>query len=163
MKGDIGEHIDWISARIQELECEMLSLSQSLPDWQEQVQLMESIPGIGFITAITILAELPELGQLNRQKIAALAGLAPFNRDSGKKRGKRRIFGGRKGVRRVLYMACLSAIKHNPIIRKFFNHLTQKGKLFKVAITACMRKLLTITNAMARDQSHWMSPELVSS
>lgn len=162
MKVDIGEHIDWISARVQELESEMLRLIQSLPDWQKQVQLMESIPGIGFITAVTILAELPELGQLNRQKIAALAGLAPFNRDSGKKRGKRRIFGGRKGVRRVLYMACLSAIKHNPIIRKFFNHLTEKGKLFKVAITACMRKMLTIMNAMTRDQSHWKSQEMAA-
>jgi len=90
--------------------------------------------------------------------IAALAGLAPFNQDSGQKRGKRRIFGGRKGVRRVLYMACLSAIRFNPIIRAMFQRLTKKGKLFKVAITACMRKLLTIMNAMIRDHADWRSP-----
>ena len=102
------------------------------------------------ITAVTLLAEMPELGQLDRQKIAALAGLAPFNRDSGQKRGKRRIFGGRKGIRRVLYMACLSAKKHNPIIRALFERLMKKGKLFKVAITACMHKMLTIMNAMTR-------------
>jgi transposase len=109
-----------------------------------------------------VLAEMPELGQLGRQEIAALAGLAPFNRDSGKKRGKRRIFGGRKKVRRVLYMACLSAIKWNPVIRSFYQRLTQKGKLFKVAITACMRKMLTIMNAMIRDQLNWRPPEPIS-
>ena len=101
---------------------------------------------------------MPELGQLDRQKIAALAGLAPFNRDSGKKRGKRRIFGGRKGVRRVLYMACLSAMVHNPIIRPMYKRLTENGKIFKVAITACMRKMLTIMNAMTRDQVDWRPP-----
>ena len=111
------------------------------------------------ITAVTVLAEMPELGQLNRQKIAALAGLAPFNRDSGQKRGKRRIFGGRKGIRRVLYMACLSATKCNPVIRSLYLRLTKKGKLFKVAITACMRKMLTIMNAMTRDQVNWRPPE----
>ena len=113
------------------------------------------------ITSISLLAELPELGQLDRQKIAALAGLAPFNRDSGKKRGKRRIFGGRKSVRRVLYMACLSAQIHNPVIRTFFSRLTANGKIFKVAQTACMRKLLTIMNAMTRDQVEWKSPSVV--
>lgn len=158
MKTDIEVHLDWLNARIQALESELLHLSQSLPAWQAQIQRLVSIPGVGLITALTILAELPELGQLDRQKIAALAGLAPFNQDSGKKRGQRRIFGGRKGVRRVLYMACLSAIKHNPIIRKFFVRLTEQGKLFKVAITACMRKMLTIMNAMTRDQVSWRLP-----
>ena len=114
---------------------------------------------MGFITAVTVLAEMPELGQLDRQKIAALAGLAPFNRDSGQKRGKRRIFGGRKGVRRVLYMACLSAMKFNPVIRAMFERLMKKGKLFKVAITACMRKMLTIMNAMTRDRVDWRLPK----
>jgi transposase len=98
---------------------------------------------------------MPELGELNRQKIAALAGLAPYNRDSGKKRGKRRIFGGRQSVRRVLYMAALSATKHNPVIKKFYERLMKKGKPFKVAITACMRKMITIMNVMVRTATPW--------
>lgn len=156
---DIREHIEWLRARIQVLEAEIKELIDSLPEWREQAKRMDSIPGVGFITAVTTLAEMPELGQLNRQKIAALAGLAPFNRDSGQKRGKRRIFGGRKGIRRVLYMACLSATKCNPIIRSLYLRLTKKGKVFKVAITACMRKLLSIMNAMARDRVDWRAPE----
>lgn len=156
---DIREHIEWLRARIQVLEAEIKELIDSLPEWREQAKRMDSIPGVGFITAVTTLAEMPELGQLNRQKIAALAGLAPFNRDSGQKRGKRRIFGGRKGIRRVLYMACLSATKCNPIIRSLYLRLTKKGKVFKVAITACMRKLLTIMNAMVRDRVDWRAPE----
>jgi transposase len=107
---------------------------------------------------VSVVADMPELGQLDRQKVAALAGLAPFNRDSGKKRGKRRIFGGRKGVRRVLYMACLSAIKCNPVIRALYLRLIHKGKIFKVAITACMRKMLTIMNAMVRHKASWAAP-----
>ncbi len=162
MKFDIRDHIDWISTRIKELEAKIFDLVNSLPEWKVQAAHLDSIPGVGMITAVTVLADLPELGHLDRQKLAALAGLAPFNRDSGQKRGKRRIFGGRKGVRRVLYMACLSAIKYNPVIRSLFNRLTQKGKIFKVAITACMRKLLTIMNAMARDQVDWRPPLAIS-
>jgi transposase len=162
MQAGIREHVDWLGTRIEELESEMRHLSQSLPEWQEQARRLDTIPGVGFITAFTVVAEMPELGQLDRQEIASLAGLAPFNRDSGHMRGKRRIFGGRKSVRRVLYMACLSAIKHNPVIRKFYNRLTEKGKLIKVAITACMRKMLTIMNAMARDQLDWSTPQPVS-
>jgi transposase len=158
MKADIREHLEWISTQIKILEEEMQLMVDSMPEWQAQMERLITIPGIGFITAITIVVEMPELGQLNRQKIAALAGLAPFNRDSGKKRGKRRIFGGRKGIRRVLYMACLSAIKHNVIIREIYNRLLSKGKLFKVALTACMRKMLTICNAMARDLVDWKPP-----
>ena len=155
---DIREHIEWLSTRIQEFEGQIQAAIDSLPEWQSQAKCLDSIPGVGFITAATVMSEMPELGQLDRQKIAALAGLAPFNQDSGQKRGKRRIFGGRKGVRRVLYMACLSAIRFNPIIRAMFERLTKKGKLFKVAITACMRKLLTIMNAMIRDHVDWRSP-----
>jgi transposase len=155
---DIREHIEWLSTRIQEFEGQIQAAIDSLPEWQSQAKCLDSIPGVGFITAATVMSEMPELGQLDRQKIAALAGLAPFNQDSGQKRGKRRIFGGRKGVRRVLYMACLSAIRFNPIIRAMFQRLTKKGKLFKVAITACMRKLLTIMNAMIRDHVDWRSP-----
>jgi transposase len=161
MHANIQTHIEWLQTQIADLESEMRQLCHTLPEWQAQVQRLETIPGVGFITAITLLAELPELGQLDRQKIAALAGLAPFNRDSGKMRGKRRIFGGRKSVRRVLYMACLSAQIHNPVIRTFFSRLTANGKIFKVAQTACMRKLLTIMNAMTRDQVDWKSPSVV--
>ena len=160
---DIREHIEWMSARIQELEVQIKELVDNLPEWRAQAERLDSIPGVGLITAVTVMTEMPELGQLDRQKIAALAGLAPFNRDSGQKRGKRRIFGGRKGIRRVLYMACLSATKCNPVIRSLFQRLMKKGKLFKVAITACMRKMLTIMNAMTRDQVNWRVPEPIPS
>lgn len=163
LQGDIRAHIDWMNVRIQELEAEVQELLDSLPEWRAQAERLDSIPGVGRITAVTVLAEMPELGQLDRQRIAALAGLAPFNRDSGQKRGQRRIFGGRKGVRRVLYMACLSATKCNPVIRSLFQRLMQKGKVFKVAITACMRKMLTLMNAMTRDQLNWRSPEQIQS
>jgi len=159
--GELHEHLAWLTTRIAALEAELTELLASLPDWQAQVERLDSIPGVGLITAVTVAVEMPELGQLNRQQVAALAGLAPFNRDSGQKRGKRRIFGGRRGVRRVLYMACLAAIKHNPVIRALYERLTQKGKLFKVAITACMRKMLTIMNALTRDQVSWRPPEPV--
>lgn len=155
MQSDIREHIDWLGGRIQELEDQIRELVANLPNWQEQAKRLDSIPGVGFITVVTVMAEMPELGQLNRQQIAALAGLAPYNRDSGKKRGARRIFGGRKGVRRVLYMACLSAIRCNPTIRSMYERLIGKGKIFKVAITACMRKLLTIMNGMTRTKTEW--------
>ncbi len=161
MQADIRAHIEWLGSRIQALEAQINELVESLPEWREQAQRLDSIPGVGMITAVTVLAEMPELGQLDRQKIAALAGLAPFNRDSGHHRGKRRIFGGRKGIRRVLYMACLSAKKYNPVIRALFERLMKKGKVFMVAITACMRKMLTIMNAMTHDQVNWRASEPV--
>jgi transposase len=155
MRASLDEHITWLKTQVSELDQQISRLLAQLPEWQAQVKRLESIPGVGRVTAVTVLAELPELGTLNRQQVAALAGLAPFNHDSGQKHGKRRIFGGRKGVRRVLYMAALSAIRFNPLIRSFQERLLQKGKVFKVAITACMRKLLTIMNAMARDKTCW--------
>jgi transposase len=159
---DIRTHIEWMNAEIQKLEAHIQELLDSLPEWRAQAERLDSIPGVGMITAVTVLAEMPELGQLDRQKVAALAGLAPFNRDSGKKSGKRRIFGGRKGIRRVLYLACLSAARWNPVIRAMFQRLQEKGKVFKVVITACMRKMLTIMNAMARDKVNWRSPLPIS-
>lgn len=159
LQGSLRTHIEWLSQEIQQLEAEIEALLESLPEWQAKAECLDSIPGVGQITAVTVLVEMPELGQLNRQKIASLAGLAPFNRDSGQKRGRRRIFGGRKGVRRVLYMACLSAAKFNPVIRSLYQRLMEKGKLFKVVITACMRKMLTIMNAMIRDQAFWKVSE----
>jgi transposase len=158
LKADLRAHIEWMGNQILELELQIQELIDLLPEWKAQAELLDTIPGVGLIVAVTVLTDMPELGQLDRQKIAALAGLAPFNRDSGKKRGKRRIFGGRKGVRRVLYMACLSAMKCNPVIHAFYLRLTQKGKIFKVAITACMRKMLSIMNAMARDKVCWAAP-----
>jgi len=125
-------------------------------DWDAWVARLD--PSGDRITAATLVADLPELGQLNRQKIAALVGVAPFNHDSGQQRGKRRIFGGRTSVRSVLYMATLSAIRHNPVIKEFYQRLLDKGKLKKVALTACMRKLLVILNTMVKTGQDWNPP-----
>lgn len=158
MKTHINSHISWLQANIEELEKQISQAIQANPTWAEAANRVESAPGIGFITAATLVADLPELGHLNRQKIAALVGVAPFNRDSGKQRGKRRIFGGRGSVRSVLYMATLSAIRHNPVIKKFYHRLLEKGKLKKVALTACMRKLLVILNTMVKTGQDWNPP-----
>jgi len=123
--------------------------------WRDTHALLISVPGIGDGVAYTLLGELPELGQLNPKQIAALVGLAPFNRDSGSMRGKRRIRGGRAPIRTVLYMAMLSAIQHNPTMKAFYDKLVSQGKHKKVAITACMRKMIVILNAMVRDQREW--------
>ena len=123
--------------------------------WREKDNLLQSAPGVGPVLSVTLLAALPELGLLNRRQIAALVGLAPFNRDSGQSRGKRSIWGGRAEIRAVLYMSTLSAIRHNPIIREFYLRLTCAGKEHKVAITACMRKLLTILNTMVKNDTPW--------
>ena len=122
---------------------------------KEKYDLLQSVPGVGRVCSATALALLPELGQLKRQEIAALVGLAPMNKDSGKKRGRRRIYGGRADVRSVLYMAALSAKKFNPVIRKFYERLIKNGKEKKVALTACMRKLLVILNAILRSNEPW--------
>lgn len=155
MVAHIGGHIAWLEAEIEALEKQISQAIKANPEWTETANRVESVPGIGFVTAATLVADLPELGQLNRQKIAALVGVAPFNQDSGKKRGKRRIFGGRTSVRSVLYMATLSAIRHNPVIKDFYQRLLDKGKLKKVALTACMRKLLVILNTMIKTGQDW--------
>lgn len=151
----LEEHITWLETELHGLEQDISRFISKSPVWQEKEVLLRSVPGVGPVTAFTLLAELPELGTLNRQKIAALAGLAPFNKDSGPRRGKRRIFGGRAGVRNVLYMAALSASKTNPVIRDFYQRLLNNGKEKKVALVACMRKLLVILNAMVRDGLSW--------
>lgn len=158
IKADIREHLDWLEHQIRRLETEIKQLVRGSEKWSCQARLLETMPGVGFITAVTLTANMPELGTLNRQKIAALAGLAPYNRDSGKKRGKRRIFGGRQSVRRVMYMAALSAMRHNPVIKVFYERLIENGKPFKVAITACMRKMITILNVMVKNQTDWKCP-----
>jgi len=155
MRAPITNHIAWLQAEIEALEAHISQAIQANPAWAETAKRVDGVPGIGFITAATLVADLPELGKLNRQKIAALVGLAPFNHDSGKHRGKRRIFGGRTSVRSVLYMATLSAIRHNPVIKEFYQRLLTKGKLKKVALTACMRKLLVILNTMIKNKQDW--------
>jgi transposase len=155
IQAHIGRHITWLQTEIEMLEQQISQAIAAHPQWTETVQRVDSVPGIGFITATTLVADLPELGQLNRQKIAALVGVAPFNHDSGKQRGKRRIFGGRTSVRSVLYMATLSAIRYNPVIKEFYQRLLDKGKLKKVALTACMRKLLVILNTMVKSGQDW--------
>ena len=158
IKPDIVRHIQWMQAEVDRLEQQINQAIKNNPVWRETARRMETVPGVGAITASTLLADLPELGQLNRQKIAALVGLAPFNHDSGKRKGKRRIFGGRASVRSVLYMAALSATTHNPVIKSFYQHLLAKGKLKKVALTACMRKLLVILNTMVKFGQDWKPP-----
>jgi transposase len=131
---------------------ELIATSQ---DWKQRDNILQSVPGVGAVTSHVLLAELPELGQLDHKPIAKLVGLAPLNRDSGKLRGRRMILAGRGAVRTALYMAALSASRFNPQIRHFYQRLRRAGKPFKVAIAACMRKLLTVLNAMIRDHIPW--------
>jgi transposase len=155
VREDIEEHIAWLEEHVDSLEAEIQNCIMQKPEWQTRAELIDSVPGVGPVTATTLIAELPELGQLNRQKIVALAGLAPFNKDSGPKKGKRKIFGGRSGIRRPLFMATLSATKFNPVIRAFYESLLKRGKEKKVALIACMRKLLVIINAMVKKGEAW--------
>lgn len=155
VRKNIQYMIDRLTKDIARLEKAILALIESDDDWRGKAEILGSTPGVGNTTAATLLAELPELGQLNRQEIAALAGLAPFNRDSGRFTGKRAIWGGRASVRNVLYMAAISAKRCNPVIRAFAQRLEHQGKPFKVVITACMRKLLTILNVMLKSNSPW--------
>lgn len=154
----IEEHIEWIEEHLERLEGQIRACITQNPDWQVRAEIIDSVPGVGEVTASTLVAELPELGQLNRQQIAALVGLAPFNQDSGPKRGKRKIAGGRAGIRKALFMATLSATRHNVVIRTFYERLLKNGKLKMVALTACMRKLLVIINVMVRKGEKWRSP-----
>jgi transposase len=152
---NVKQHIAWLDKCIRKLDDDLEKRLRNSPLWCEKAQLLESAPGVGHVTTFTLLARLPELGQLNRQAISALVGLAPFNDDSGKRRGARYIRGGRADVRCALYMATLSAIKHNKPIKEMYERLTASGKPFKLAMTACMRKLLTILNAMLKKNQTW--------
>lgn len=155
MKQRIIKHIEWLTEEVMEIEAAIEAIVFEEVEWQEKVELLESTPGVGKVTSRTLLAEMPELGTLNRKEIAALAGLAPYNRESGKYRGKRKIFGGRSTIRSVLFMATLNAKKNNPVIREFYDRLIANGKPKMVAITACMRKLLTILNVMMKTRTQW--------
>jgi len=151
----LTEHIGWLKSRLQDTDRDLHQRIQETPIWREKEELLRSVPGVGPVLSCTLLAALPELGQLNRQRIAALAGVAPFDCDSGKYKGKRLIWGGRAGVRSVLYMGTLVATRHNPVLRAYYQHLLSVGKAKKVALVACMRKLLVILNAMLKNKAKW--------
>lgn len=151
----IQEHIDWLAEALERLTQELDDLLRASPLWREREQLLRSVPGVGPILACTLVAELPELGRLAPKQLAALVGVAPLNRDSGGTRGKRLIWGGRARVRATLYMATLSAVRYNPALRAFWTRLRERGKAPKVALVACMHKLLTILNAICRQQTPW--------
>lgn len=151
----IKEHIDWLEDRIAELDEQLQARLVSSTHWQNKDAILQSVPGIGRVVSFSLLAELPELGTLNRQRISKLVGVAPLNCDSGQQRGRRHIFGGRARVRSMLYMATFTAMRFNPVIKEFYQRLVAKGKPHKVAITACMRKLLSIINLMVRNQTLW--------
>ena len=154
---DLRTHIRWLERRIDDVDDEIGTAIQASPIWRVQDDLLQRVPGVGPTTARTLLAELPELGRLDRRAIAALVGVAPFNCDSGQHRGHRHIWGGRASVRTSVYMAALSAARCNPILRPFYQRLRQAGKPAKVALVATMRKLLTILNAMMKHQCRWNS------
>lgn len=149
--------LEILDKQIAKIEAEITSLLESDDDWHAKIQVLSSAPGIGPVASATLVAELPELGRLNRQAISALVGVAPFNDDSGTHRGKRRISGGRASVRQVLYMAALAARRCNPVIRAFADRLAAQGKPAKLILTACMRKLLVILNTMLHNNTPWKS------
>lgn len=151
----IQEAIDFYQKQLKTLDEQIRQVVQLDPRFRERLSLLVSVPGVGPTTAAALMADLPELGQLNRRQAARLAGLAPLNRDSGTLRGKRMIGGGRAGVRRGLYMATLVATKHNPVIRGFYRQLLQRGKAKMTALTACMRKLLLMLNAILKQNKPW--------
>ena len=161
MKSSIQTVIDCLEAEVERLDEEIRNFMNEHKNFKEQEELLRSAKSIGPVTAATLLADLPELGKLDRKQIAALVGVAPMNQDSGKKRGYRKTKGGRPEVRSVLYMSALSGIRYNPIIKAQYDQLVKKGKEKKVAITACMRKMLTILNAMMRDQQPFREVSMV--
>jgi transposase len=157
---DIRAHIRWLEKRLSRIDDDLAQEIRGSAAWRNKDDLLRSVPGVGPTLAITLLANLPELGQLDRKQIAALVGVAPINRDSGRMRGTRGTWGGRAHVRTVLYMAAVSAIRCNPKIREFWNRLKNAGKPGRVALVACMRKLLTVLNAIVRSGDPWRAPAL---
>ena len=158
LKPELRSHIDFLRKQLHRLDQELDQLLHQSPLWREQEDLLKGVPGIGPVTCATLLADLPELGRLSRRAIAKLAGLAPLARDSGPLRGRRTVWGGRAKVRATLYMATLSAVRHNPVLRVFHHRLRAAGKPNKLVLVACMRKLLTILNAMLKHRSPWSPP-----
>jgi transposase len=158
IRADIQAHIAWLRKRLKGVDQELSQAVRSSPLWREQEDVLRSVPGIGPVVSVTLLADLPELGTLDRKQVAALVGLAPLNRDSGTLRGKRTIWGGRATVRAALYMAALVGSRRNPVLRALYTRLLAAGKTKKVALTACMRKLLTILNALLKHRTRWATP-----
>jgi transposase len=152
---NIKDHIKWLEEALSDIDNDLDRRIRSSPSWCEKDNLLKSVPGVGKVISTTLIIELPELGQLNRRKIAALVGVAPLNRDSGTLRGKRTVWGGRARLRSTLYMAALVGARRNPVIAAFYERLLKKGKAKKVALVACMRKMLTILNAMIRSKTTW--------
>ncbi len=155
VQASLTAHVAWLDEQITALDDDIRLALEASPAWQATADLLQSVPGIGPTTTAMLLSRLPELGTLDRRRIAALVGVAPFARDSGRYRGRRAVWGGRSEVRSVLYMSALSAIRWNPVIQTYYQRLRAAGKAAKVAITACMRKLLTILNAMLQHQTSW--------
>jgi transposase len=155
VRRDLQQHIRFPERRLREADDDLHTAVKTRPLWRVKDDLLQSLPGVGRVVSLTLLAELPELGRLSHKEIAALVGVAPLNRDSGTLRAKRLVYGGRAPVRAALYMAALVASKCNPVIRAFYQRLRATGKGAKVALTACMRKLLTILTALARDGTPW--------
>lgn len=159
VRKEVEVHIDWLKQRLAALDSQLKVQIQSSAIWRVKDDLLQSVPGIGPVVSLSLMAELPELGTLNRHQAAKLAGVAPLNCDSGEQRGTRHIFGGRARVRSALYMATLTATRCNPVIKEFFARLMARHKPFKVAMVACMRKLLTILNLMLKTQTPWRTSQ----
>jgi len=155
IRPQLQAHIEWLHKQIAQFDDDLRQLVRASPLWREKDDLLRSAPGVGPVLATTLLAALPELGRLTRQQIAALVGVAPLNRDSGTLRGRRTVWGGRAHVRAVLYMSTVVAMRHNPVVAAFYHRLRAAGKAPKLALTACMRKRLTILNAMLKHHTHW--------
>ena len=161
MQTRIDRHLTWLTEERDQLDQAIERVLQAHAVWREQVELLRSVPGVGFVVTGILMAERPELGRLSHRALAALVGVAPFNRDRGPFQGRRMIGGGRAPVRRVLYMATVSAIRAHPVIRTFYTRLIARGKPKKVALVAAMHKLLTFLNAVMRDQIPWQIPPQV--
>jgi transposase len=155
IQADIQAHLTWLPRRLARTDADVAAAIHARPLWRAKDEMLQSTPGVGPILSRTLVAEVPELGVLNRQEIAARIGVAPFNRDSGTLRGKRAVWGGRAHVRAVLYMSTWAAVRHNPVLKAFDARLRAGGNAPKVALTACMRKLLTILTAMLKHRTPW--------
>jgi transposase len=162
LQPDMQAHITWLNTRLTTLDDDLDTTLRASPVWREREELLRSVPGIGPVCARTLLLDLPELGTLNRQRLAALVGVAPLNRDSGTLRGRRTTWGGRAHGRATVYMSTLVAVRYNPVFNAFYERLRAAGKAAKLALTACMRKLLTILNAMVKHHAPWQPEEVRS-
>jgi len=155
VRQELEDHISWLKKRLKDTDAKLDRAVRKSPLWRAKDEILQSTPGVGPVVSRTLIAELPELGKLNRKQIAALVGIAPFARDSGTLHGRRTVWGGRASVRTALYMAALVGVRFNPVLREMYQRLLAAGKLRKVALVACMRKLLVILNAMVRTGTEW--------